>query len=408
MANGNAAAPKVAQGVGVAAPAPILPFPPVSPYPWSGAPDPTLGALLTTACQAQANVSRLGNHPHVPLSMIALATDGKHRYAGFLDTDMDFSASLLKVAVMYVAFELRAAANRLAVAKAITSQPDLVDALTKTFDAGINKAALDRVRNLPLGSGPQYGKILQYTGLAAPQGPVDFTVTAGAVTGFRNAMHDMVVVSDDPSASFCITALGYACLNSILMKAGFFKPGRMRGDERGIWVGGDYENAKQVRIRAVNEIDDQTGAYVTTTEAMCRLMAMIETGALVDDTALHGTSNQEMKDLLAETATAGNGPFIHDVQNAQPFTLRRNKLGIESLGRRTQGAVVASECSVLTWNTDPASDPDHAIANALAAHNLTGTLVICWQNVHDVEIQRHYDPISDIVVQTYQGLFNSP
>jgi hypothetical protein len=150
-----------------------------------------------------------------------------------------------------------------------------------------------------------------------------------------------------------------------------------------------------------------------TTEAMCRLMALIETGALVDDTAVHGTSNQEMQDLLAETAvgiapssTPFDPPFIGRVSKTLPFTVRKNKLGVAALGRREEGPRVASECSVLTWNTDAASDPAGAVAPALAAHKLTGTLIICWQNVHLDEVD-NFDGLADIVTQTYGGLLAS-
>src|SRR5579885_2238289 len=76
---------------------PMNPFALVTPYPYVGVPDPTLQAELTKAMTLKANTDRLGDDPHVPFSMIALATDGKHRYAGVLDAEMDFSSSLLKV-----------------------------------------------------------------------------------------------------------------------------------------------------------------------------------------------------------------------------------------------------------------------------------------------------------------------
>jgi hypothetical protein len=404
MSNGNQPAAKVAQGVGVAAPPPVLPFPSTASKSLTGAADGALLRLLNAACSDAANTSRLGAHPHVPFSMIALGTGGQLRYAGFHDDEMCFSASLLKVAVMYAAFELRAAANRLVAARGITTQADLEQKLADTFDGVIRKTALGRINALPAAAA-HYGDIFQLTGQPAPQGPVAFIDTKN---GFKDALHNMVVVSDDDGASQCINALGFSYLNAVFMTAGFFTPGKLRGDERGIWVGGDYKNAQQSRIRAVNELDDRTGALVMTTEAMCRLMAMIATGQLVNDTAAKGTSNQEMQDLLIETATQGNGPFIKDVAAAQPFTLKMNKLGIAKLGRREQGAAVASECSVLTWNTDAASDPTGDIAKALAKQNLTGTLVICWQNVHDAEIHRKYDAIADITTQTYNGLLNPP
>jgi len=378
------------------------PFALVTPYPYLGVPDPTLQAELTKAMTLKANTDRLGDDPHVPFSMIALAADGKHRYAGVFDAEMDFSSSLLRVGVLYAAFELRAAVNRLAVANTIASQADLDAALPKAFNPVINATALSRMRDQPMGTGPAYATMFEFTGDAAPNGPVAFT------SDFATAIHDMTVSSDDVAAGVCIRALGYAYLNAVLMKGGFFLPGKMAGDERGIWIGGDYNAAAKQRIQAIN---DGTGAFVMTTRAMCRLMALQETGELVDDAAAGGTSNAEMGAILTETARSGNAPFITTVsaavRAAQPFELKKNKLGFAHLGRHEEGAAVASECSVLTWKTDAASDPDGSIAKALAKHKLTGTLVICWQNVHDVEIHRNYDGLSDVVTQTYRGLLAS-
>ena len=226
----------------------------------------------------------------------------------------------------------------------------------------------------------------------------------------------MIPPSNDQAAGQCIRALGYAYLNAVLMKAGFFVPGRMRGDERGIWIGGDYEGSAQQRINAVN---DGTGAVVTTTAAMCRLVALIETGDLVNDTASGGTSNQEMKNLLAEAALGVppappiDTPIITTAAPRtkafadEPFTLVRGKLGFAGLGRGESGPKVDSECSVLAWKTDAAADPSGDIKKALADRKLTGTLVICFQNVVHNDVT-DFQVFADVVNQSYGALLAAP
>jgi hypothetical protein len=392
----NGTGGKAAQGLGLAAAKPVLPFTPVSPYPWTGAPDPALQKALAAAAGDQANISRLGTKAHVPFSMIALATDGKHRYAGVSGTDMDFSGSLLKVAVMYAAFELRAAANRLIAALGIPYKPGqpqaLPPAVPDAFNAPINDTADVRVRGKPGGQKfPKYDTILRFTGIGAPVGPVEFT------DAFQTNLTGMIVHSGDAEAGACIRALGYAYLNAVLKTAGFFTPGARKGKEEGIWIAGDYESAPQVRIAALN---DGSGALVMTTEAMCRLVAMIETGELVNDSALHGQSNLDMQDLLLSAAKGPDTPFISKVSSPLPFSIAKNKLGWAHLGRGEKGPAIASEASVLVWNaTDPAT------AKKLADHKLTGTLVICWQNVNNDEVTE-FDPIADIVTQTYRAILS--
>ncbi|MEO8880073.1 MAG: hypothetical protein ABI446_06705 [Gemmatimonadaceae bacterium] len=360
--------------------------------------------------------------------MIALAKDGKHLYAGFRDDDMDFSGSLLKVAVLYAAFELRAAANRLAAEIELTPGDDLFAALRAAFGNSIEAVSLTRLQGKPRPKPktpiaiPVYEDILELTTRIPPNGPVDFTskqVTTDRIargpdpvthTGthhnitatqdFLSALNAMIVESDDMSASQCISALGYSYINAVLMKAGLFKPNSMKGDEQGIWIGGEYENLKQSRILALN---DGTGAFVMDTEAMCRLMALIFTGIAVNDSSSGGTSNKEMQDML-EASILGNPPFILRRTAAAPalkFRLARNKLGLAGLGRNEEKGIVASECTVLTWNTDTASDPGALFAQGIAKHNLTGDVVVCWQNLPLPSSTQMFDGIGDIVEQTY-------
>jgi CubicO group peptidase (beta-lactamase class C family) len=405
--------------------------PPVSPfgtYAWTGATNATLEDLLTKEVAKPANMTSLHAPSPIPFSMIALAKDGKHLYAGSsskdaisgvvtrLDLEMDFSASLLKVGVLYAATELLAAVNRLVAQDSITSQADLVSACQKKFTPEIDKAAWARVRNKPRVSSsnpasfPDWDNIFSWTGKAEPDGPVEFSTKAVTTNriGFRPngtwgalvlnntfavSLRDMITVSGDIEAAQCIAGLGYAYLNAVMIKGGFFDPSATKGHERGIWIAGDYENMLQERIKAVN---DRDGALVMCTEAMCRMMAMIESGVLVNDTAVGGKSNENMRNALATTMTH-NQPFIQRLSAtapASPFTLTRNKLGYGFKGKSTT-EILTSECSVLQWKLDAAGNTQ----KLLDKHKLTGTLIVCWQNVR-WDLFDWFDPIADIVAQT--------
>ena len=389
--------------LGAAKKAPIVPWPTPA-YAWSGKHDPKLQTALDDAMGRDDVKNGLGLHPRVPFSMIALATDGNHREASHLGPEMDFSGSLLKLGVMYAAFELRAAANRLVTATPIDKvlpsidEKNLTKALSDAFDSIINATAVRRVRNMPTGGGPKYGDIFTLTDLPPPKGPVAFSDT------FNANLTNMIVDSGDDTAAACIRALGYAYINALFKQVGFFTgSGERRGDEGGIWIAGDYAQARQVRILAQNDGD---GALVMNTDTMARLMALQELGALVDDRAVGGTSNQEMGKLVVAAVTGAFPPWIsasvsHATRVGQEFWVNKNKLGAAGLGRGESGPAVASECSVLQWRTDSAKDPDGSIKKSIDAHGLTGLLVICWQNVRENEINQEFDAISHLVSHAY-------
>ena len=70
-----------------------------------------VGAGKLGAQPADDSIAKL----HVPISLFAHVRSGdNHYYAGVHDGEMHFSASLLKVAAMYAAFNLRAEARAIA------------------------------------------------------------------------------------------------------------------------------------------------------------------------------------------------------------------------------------------------------------------------------------------------------
>ena len=108
-------------------PAPLFPE---KPYAITLTPDHRLQELLannvkTLITYARHGAKRPTPRQQVAFTLILMAKDGNHRYAGVLDDALCYSASLLKVGVMYAAYEYRAAANRFLQANTIDpARPD--------------------------------------------------------------------------------------------------------------------------------------------------------------------------------------------------------------------------------------------------------------------------------------------
>ena len=139
---------------------PDLPFSPMR-YPTVSTPDDVLQAKLDAALSAQKAAGRFGANSHVAFSVIVISKTGDHKYAGQFDEEMHFSASLVKVAAMYAAHELLAAARRLARRKGFADAAVFLAALASSFDAQISAAAVPAIRNLVtdlalMGPAPKY------------------------------------------------------------------------------------------------------------------------------------------------------------------------------------------------------------------------------------------------------------
>jgi hypothetical protein len=351
-----------------------------------------------------------GTHPHIPFSMMFLATspDGPHIYAGVDHTVMYFSASLLKVGVMFAAFELRESADRLA--STLTIPPDtntpeqqqtwLVNALNQAFKQGLAHSSRARQLDSLTPNTPRYGSIFSFDPTRDPFA-VDFNSTSptsvysGSLTGngaFRAAaaaqpfsvnLNKMITVSGDFEASQCIQALGFTYINAALANGGFFRTG-----DYGIWISGDYD---LLEVRPVATMNDGDGKLVMDTQTMCRVFALIELNKLVDQ-----LSSEAMHDLLAGTLTSDPPWITRDDQDntitTLPYTVLTNKLGVDHLGRPGHlGQNVYSECSVLQWHTS-----DTSTVNKLSALGLSRKIVVCWQNLQENQTKT-FSGIRDMV-----------
>ena len=91
-------------------------------------------------------------------------------------------------------------------------------------------------------------------------------LTVGFTTGYDASLERMIVPSDNNDAGRCIRGVGYAYLNGLMLKHGFFDyPG---APQKGIWLAGDYGASEVVTIPCDNDRDTKQG---TTSSAMARL-----------------------------------------------------------------------------------------------------------------------------------------
>src|SRR5262249_5058631 len=175
--------------------------------------------------------SGLPDPRQIPITIVAL--DGSGQAAGQNEFDMYYSGSLLKVAAMYAAHQLRIAVNDLAAALPIdpasdaTATTNLFNTIRATFDNEIaNKvtllpAAIDRALRVP-----KYDTIFKAT--RPPGGRFTLEFTTGGHSAdpehvpsdtFEPNLFDMIVGSHNASAGFCIRNLGYGWINGLLESA---------------------------------------------------------------------------------------------------------------------------------------------------------------------------------------------
>jgi len=246
---------------------------------------------MQTALDATRQTLSLAGAPNVDsLALIVVALTGfeqttNHPWAGLREHEEHYSGSLIKVAAMYAAFDLRASADQLATDGSLTTWPQIEAALRSSFDPDIDTHTPPLISGSPL-LGPQdktrkpnYSAVLQLG--AGGDFVVDFTQTQ------RNAFEDMMVQQHNPGATTTIHGLGYPYLNGKIADDGFFD-----GVGEGLWLAGDYAGQwPAARIPCVNDHDTAQG---TTVWHLAMLLTL-----LADDMLVGTLSSGGMKDLMA-------------------------------------------------------------------------------------------------------------
>jgi hypothetical protein len=395
-------------------PAPLFPE---KPYAITLTPDHRLQELLannvkTLITYARHGAKRPTPRQQVAFTLILMAKDGNHRYAGVLDDALCYSASLLKVGVMYAAYEYRAAANRFLQANTIDpARPDadFFDKFSAAMDLEIKKIAPALLQHRPTDDLPDYTKIAHY--VKGPPTFIEFN------QDFGDNLEAMIVPSSDSAAGEIIDALGYAYIRGALQHAGLSEIEK-RGKRHVIWISGDYTRKNPGLVNYLDTINDGKGNLVMNTRGMGRLVALLLRDDMIDSApgvAISGTDwtrpeRLRMQELLYRASvshpnTPFDPPFITRDIADPPFTVENNKLGNGPLGVDT-GKIdhereVQSEASVLRWTGDPNSVTSRtATAKSLEAKGLTGTVVICWQNFRGLYAGGSPKPLSEVVVNT--------
>jgi hypothetical protein len=267
------------------------------------------------------------------LAVIVVALTGfegglNHPWAAIRDQDECYSASLIKIAAMYTAFDLRASADQLAIDQGLTTWPAIEAALQATFDPDIAthtpsliNASTD-LRDEDKDRRPDYSAVLQ---LGAPGG--DFTVdfTPGQVSAFEN----MMVQQHDQGATTTIHGLGYPYLDGKIADDGFFDS----TSSEGLWLAGDYAGIwPAARISCVNDVDTAQG---TTARQLARLLTL-----LADDKLVGPLSSKGMKERMARAGKFFRSTTPPIWPAGGQFVATHGKVGIGSL---KSGQTVLSE-----------------------------------------------------------------
>lgn len=303
------------------------PFP--SAYATPYAPDPSLQSALDRAVTANASSTAMA------VAVVALNPDGTRPVAHVRGDEVHYSASLVKIAAMYSAFELRRAMRDLADELGDRTSPA---SFFKQAAAHFDPKIMAKVATIPalarVSKGhavPRYAAAFQLVKQASVPGYlVNFSST------FSNHLNLMISISDNDSAGACVHGSGYGYLNGTLASAGFFDPGA----NQGLWLAGDYKEPKSqgkypaFRIGCVN---DGTTAQGATALQLVRMLTLLH-----DATLVGALSSQEMLALL--TTTLGTGEIYSNRVRDINFTAVCGKIGY---GRLETGKFVMSEASIL-------------------------------------------------------------
>jgi hypothetical protein len=252
--------------------------------------------------------------------------------AQFRGSEVHYSASLMKVAAMYAAWELRKVVRSVASELgASTTSAKLLSDVARYLDPQI----LRQVTTIPALKGiqnrhalPRYATMFDVVGASTGTG---FTVNFSK--DYVTALDDMIRISDNGQASAVIHGVGYGFLNGALAAAGFIS------GTTGLWLAGDFTKTyPYFRIPCVNDMTDGQGtAQGATVLELAHEFTLISDGLLVD-----GPSCKEMLDLLARPLTVPE-VFISRASGLN-FTVTQTKVGLGPLKR---GPLVASEASLL-------------------------------------------------------------
>ncbi len=318
------------------------------------------------------------------ISIRAINTDGDEHHAQINGTRMDFSGSLVKVAALYAAFDLRAAARKHAKDNSFTDQNAFNTSLTAAIDTS---TAIQRLKDFGQGLKPDPTKIFKGFKNVGPN-KVEF------LSSFQT---DLDKIGENVNAGRIIRALGYSFINVSVMRGNFFDPDPAKLN--GIWLAGDYSGEsilKSVRVPVTNDNVPGGSGQAITTKEMSRMFQVIHTEqglSHVTDAVEKAAGNQDMHAILAtEGSFFQNTTSTVHITVIPKFSKHCAKVGIGPLGTiGTPGPNAISEGAVMQW-----TDTGEITAfNTKFEKNLTGDFAICWQNTYPPNA--HFDALVRIL-----------
>lgn len=303
------------------------------------------------------------------ISIILIDSDHNNHYAEINGTKMHYSASLVKVAALYAAFDLRCTARQYAKDNNFSDKNSFLTSLTAAIDTS---ATINRLKDFGKGLKPNLKEI--FVGFKATgSNKVEFTT---------NFQKDLENIGENVNAGRIIRALGYSYINVSMIRGNFFAPDTLNG----IWLAGDYSGEsilKSVRIPVENDTVAGGSGQAITTKEMSRMFYLIHTGlgfSHVTDAVERTASNQEMHAILQTEGSWFFGPNDTVQITVTPnFSKDCAKVGLGNLGTiATPGPSVVSEGAVMKWNSITAVTD----FNTKNQRKLTGDFALCWQNMY--------------------------
>jgi hypothetical protein len=296
------------------APPPIPLFPPAPPTNLVN--NTRLQTALDAAC---ASVTIGGKRPNFSLTIVDLtsasATGNDFASAIWNPSTEHYAASMLKVACLYAAHTLLDLVQRFARARAPKTPALLFPMLRAELNPLID-VCCPMIRNrAPQVRLPRWDDMFTASGTGAG-------MTVRFTHGYSHSLEQMIVPSDNAQAGRCVRGVGYAYLNGLMLRHGFFDD----VSQLGVWLAGDFSGSDVVTIPCVNDKDTKQG---TTSEAMARLGTVILRGSV-----LPAASHGDMTELLKKSAHGSDSSYFSRNQITNNLTgdqVTHGKIGLGPL-----------------------------------------------------------------------------
>jgi hypothetical protein len=332
------------------------------------------------------------------ISIVMTGSDGDHHAASINGAAMDFSGSLVKVAALYAAHDLRSTARKHAKDNSFSDQASFLSSLNSAIDT---TGAVASLRAVTFGLKPNYNEIFVGFKPSAPN-KVEFKPAPGFSASLAG-------IHDNPHAAIVIRALGYSYINVSLMAGGFFDP----ATSKGIWLAGDYSGGQAtptIRVPVDNDTVPGGSGQAITTEQMSRMFRLVHMGEAyphVADAAERAAANNGMHAILQhEGSFFFSSNSTVQISVTPSFTNECAKVGIGPLGPLQAGGGsglnTISEGSVMVWG----NASEVTAFNTAKQRNLTGDFALVWQNMYPPNA--HFDALVRVVNKSIQRFLTQP